>query len=239
MILAHHWPLPPNIRIAMTDRQDGASLPPFDSLNLGMHVGDDPAAVKHNRHLLQQQLQLPAEPAWLEQVHGTHVVHLGQDDNRTADGSYADTARQVAVVMTADCLPVLLCDRDGTQVAALHAGWRGLNAGVLEAGITHFRQGSQLLAYLGPAIGPQAFEVGAEVREAFIASTPGAASCFTPHGDKFLASLEALATLRLRAAGVSLIYAASACTYSQPQRFFSYRRERDTGRMASLIWREF
>jgi len=109
----------------------------------------------------------------------------------------------------------------------------------LEAGIAHFRQGSQLQAYLGAAIGPQAFEVGAEVREAFIASTPGAASCFTPHGDKFLASLEALATLRLRAAGVSLIYAASACTYSQPQRFFSYRRERDTGRMASLIWREF
>lgn len=239
MILAHHWPLPPNIRIAMTDRLDGVSLPPFDSLNLGMHVGDDPVAVKHNRHLLQQQLQLPSEPAWLEQVHGTRVVHLGQDDNRIADGSYADTARQVAVVMTADCLPVLLCDRDGTQVAALHAGWRGLNAGVLEAGIAHFRQGSQLLAYLGPAIGPQAFEVGAEVRDAFIASTPGVASCFTPHGDKFLASLEALASLRLQAAGVSQIYAASACTYQQSVRFFSYRRERDTGRMASLIWREF
>ncbi|MDF0536000.1 peptidoglycan editing factor PgeF [Shewanella sp. A32] len=237
-MLHHHWPVPGNVRIAMTDRNGGVSLPPFDSLNLGTHVGDDVNAVMQNRALLRQQLQLPAEPAWLEQVHGTDVIHLGQDENRTADGSYADRQGQVAVVMTADCLPVLLCDSAGTQVAALHAGWRGLNAGVLEAGIAHFRPGSELFAYLGPAIGPSAFEVGAEVRGAFLDSTPGAAKCFTVSGDKYLANLEALAGLRLKAAGVMQIYAASACTYTRDKEFFSYRRDRDTGRMASLIWLE-
>ncbi|MFQ6370914.1 peptidoglycan editing factor PgeF [Shewanella sp. YIC-542] len=237
-MVSHHWPLPPNIRIAMTDRHGGVSLPPFDSLNLGTHVGDDAAAVAANRQRLQQALHLPSEPAWLEQIHGKQVVHLGQDACRTADGSFADTPGVVAVVMTADCLPVLLCDHEGTQVAALHAGWRGLNGGVLEAGIAKFRPGSVLQAYLGPAIGPDAFEVGREVRDAFLHSTPGATDCFVAHGEKYLANLQGLAKLRLQQAGVRLIYALSACTYQQSAQFFSYRRDRECGRMASLIWRE-
>lgn len=230
-----HWPLPANVRIAMTQRHGGVSLPPFDSLNLGLHVGDISASVLANRALLVKRLVLPSEPAWLEQVHGTEVVDLARDSQRIADGSYSDSKAHVAVVMTADCLPVLLCDSAGTQVAALHAGWRGLCNGVIEAGIARFRPGSELIACLGPAIGKTAFEVGGEVRAAFCNKDPKADNCFVAKGDKFLGDLQGLARLRLQQAGVRQIYALDACTYSNKD-YFSYRRDGRTGRMASLIW---
>ncbi|WP_226684125.1 peptidoglycan editing factor PgeF [Shewanella indica] len=230
-----HWALPANVRIAMTQRHGGVSLPPFDSLNLGLHVGDISASVQANRALLVKRLVLPSEPAWLEQVHGTEVVDLARDSQRIADGSYSDSKAHVAVVMTADCLPVLLCDSAGTQVAALHAGWRGLCNGVIEAGIARFRPGSELIACLGPAIGKTAFEVGGEVRAAFCNKDPKADNCFVAKGDKFLGDLQGLARLRLQQAGVRQIYALDACTYSNKD-YFSYRRDGRTGRMASLIW---
>ncbi|MCE9788299.1 peptidoglycan editing factor PgeF [Shewanella chilikensis] len=230
-----HWPLPVNVRIAMTQRHGGVSLPPFDSLNLGLHVGDISASVQANRALLAKRLALPSEPAWLEQVHGTEVVDLARDSQRVADGSYSDSKAHVAVVMTADCLPVLLCDSAGTQVAALHAGWRGLCDGVIEAGIACFRPGSELIACLGPAIGKTAFEVGTEVRAAFCDKDPKADNCFVAKGDKFLGDLQGLARLRLQQAGVRQVYALDACTYSNKD-YFSYRRDGRTGRMASLIW---
>ncbi len=230
-----HWPLPANVRIAMTQRHGGVSLPPFDSLNLGLHVGDISASVQANRALLAQRLALPSEPAWLEQVHGTEVVDLARDSQRIADGSYSDSKAHVAVVMTADCLPVLLCDSAGTQVAALHAGWRGLCNGVIEAGIARFHPGSELIACLGPAIGKTAFEVGAEVRAAFCDKDPKADNCFVAKGDKFLGDLQGLARLRLQRAGVRQVYALDICTYNNKD-YFSYRRDGRTGRMASLIW---
>ncbi|MCH1921599.1 peptidoglycan editing factor PgeF [Shewanella sp. A3A] len=236
------WFIPQGVHIAFTDRHGGISKAPYDSLNLGDHVGDEPFAVQQNRQLLVQQLALPAEPQWLTQVHGVEVVDVDVDANRRADGAFTQQADSVLTIMTADCLPVLLCDADGKQLAALHAGWRGLCYGVLEAGIAKFAKGSELYAYLGPAIGPTAFEVGAEVREAFMQHTPDAQHCFIAvpgtDGSKYLADLVALAKLRLQAAGVPHIYAIGHCTFTQAAQYFSYRREPTTGRMASLIWRD-
>lgn len=238
------WFIPHGVHIAFTDRAGGVSEPPYASLNLGDHVGDEPAAVQQNRQLLLQQLALPAAPHWLTQVHGTEVVNVDIDPQRRADGSFSQQTDTVLTVMTADCLPVLLCDAAGKQIAALHAGWRGLCYGILEAGIAKFANISQdnpLYAYLGPAIGPQAFEVGAEVRQAFLQTTVAAETCFSAHTaspvPKYLADLQQLARLRLQQAGVQHIYTLAHCTYSQPERYFSYRRESVTGRVASLIWR--
>ncbi|WP_417763841.1 peptidoglycan editing factor PgeF [Shewanella sp.] len=236
------WCIPQGVNIAFTDRHGGISKAPYDSLNLGDHVGDSPFAVQQNRQLLAQQLALPAEPQWLTQVHGIDVVDVDVDTRRHADGSFTQQAKQVLAIMTADCLPVLLCDASGKQLAALHAGWRGLCHGVLEAGVAKFTAGSELYAYLGPAIGPNAFEVGAEVRDAFINNAPAAQNCFVAvagtSGAKYLANLVALAKLRLQAAGVQHIYALEHCTFTLATAYFSYRRESTTGRMASLIWRD-
>lgn len=254
-MLNHDWPVPDNVAIAMTDRHGGVSLAPYDSLNLGLHVGDIPQQVLVNRGLLAQQLQLATEPVWLEQVHGTRVIDLAdiapinltQDAQSecvalqntpplVADASYTDLAGRVCVVMTADCLPVLLCNQQGTEVAAAHAGWRGLCDGVIEASVAKFAsKPSELIAYLGPAIGPRAFEVGAEVRAAFMAKDPNAENCFIARGDKYLADIIGLAKLRLRQLGITQIYSADICTVLN-QDYFSYRRDKITGRMASLIW---
>ena len=232
----HDWPVPNNVNIAFTDRHGGVSLLPFDSLNLGLHVGDDEKKVLANRALLKQQLQLTCEPFWLEQVHGTHVIDLKSVNTNIADGSYSDEAGKVCVVMTADCLPVLICNKAGTQVAALHAGWRGLCDGVIEAGVSKFDSpAKELIAYLGPAIGPDTFEVGAEVRQAFIDKEPKASQFFKPAGDKYLADIFGLAKQRLAAFGVAEVYSANECTVSNLN-YFSYRRDRQTGRQASLIW---
>jgi polyphenol oxidase len=238
-IITPDWPAPGNVRACATTRTGGVSHPPYDSFNLAAHVGDDPQAVAANRARLREQMQLPAEPVWLTQVHGVTVVDAAQAaDQPQADGAYATRPGAVCAVLTADCLPVLLCDRAGTRVAALHAGWRGLAGGILEAGVQALNvPGSELLAWLGPAIGPQAFEVGPEVRAAFVAHDPTAAAAFRPQtGDRYLADLYRLARQRLVALGVPAVYGGKDCTLTDGARFFSYRRDGRCGRMAALVW---
>ncbi|MBR9729429.1 peptidoglycan editing factor PgeF [Shewanella intestini] len=253
----HEWPVPENVGLAFTDRFNGVSRAPFSSLNVGTHVGDDINLVAQNRQLLVKQLALPAEPIWLEQVHSTIVLNNPQPKTLpfTADGSYTNQAHIVCTVMTADCLPVVICNKAGTEVAAVHAGWRGLCHGIIEQALQMFNASpSQLMAYLGPAIGPQQFEVGAEVRQAFIDKQPQAQVCFRPvtasnhtsfnHSlesspsllpQKYLANIYQLAQQRLTAMGVNDIYSSDECTVSNLD-FFSYRREQQTGRQATLVW---
>lgn len=295
-LLTPDWPAPARVRALITTRAGGVSAPPYAALNLGTHVGDEPAAVAENRRRLAEHL--PAKPVWLDQVHGVSVHHadsrLGFDPaavgasgpscldsesagptkpgapnrcgpGRSAPGSGAPrpagsgspdvaavpravppaadaavtrTPGRVLAVLTADCLPVLFCDRAGSVAAVAHAGWRGLAAGVLEATVAATEvPPATLLAHLGPAIGPTAFEVGAEVRAAFLAHDPAAAGAFVPNGPgKWLADLYSLARLRLAAAGVSAVSGGGLCTYRDSERFYSYRRDGRTGRMAALVW---
>ncbi|PHM44600.1 Laccase domain protein YfiH [Xenorhabdus mauleonii] len=237
------WPQPENVGACSSTRMGGASLPPYDSLNLGSHVGDEPECVERNRKLLVEYAQLPQQPIWLEQVHGTRVVTLnGQPlENNQADAVYTNTPGQVCAVMTADCLPVLFCSISGDEVAAAHAGWRGLCAGVLENTVSQFNAKPQMIrAWLGPAIGPENFEVGSEVRAAFIATNSDLEQAFTPcgdkNGDKYLANIYLLARLKLQSLGITDIFGGTACTVAEENTFFSYRRDGDTGRMATLIW---
>ena len=233
------WPAPANVRAAVTTRIGGASHAPYDSLNLGTHVGDDPAAVRANRARLRASLALPAEPLWLKQVHGVVVVDAAQGGvEPQADGVFAAQPGAVCVVLTADCLPVLLCNRTGTKVAALHAGWRGLAGGVIEAGVKAMGvPANELLAWLGPAIGPASFEVGPEVRAAFVQHDAQAALAFRAAREgKYLADIYQLARRRLQRLGVVAVYGGGFCTVTERARFFSYRRDGVTGRMASLIW---
>ncbi|MDO8261920.1 MAG: peptidoglycan editing factor PgeF [Gallionella sp.] len=239
------WPAPPNVRTLQTNRQGGVSVAPYDSLNLGDHVGDAPLAVERNRMLLNTLL--PSEPVWLEQVHGTVVANADMADclpqacpehSRRADACIARHRAAVCVVMTADCLPVLLCDKQGSVVGAAHAGWRGLAAGVIEATVQAMNVPPQnLMAWLGPAISQNAFEVGEEVRAAFVAAHPQAASAFAVgQSGKWLADIYALARIRLNALGITQIYGGNYCTYRESEKFFSYRRNGVTGRMGSFIW---
>jgi YfiH family protein len=234
------WPAPERVRAAVTTRGGGVSLPPYDSLNLGDHVGDDPAAVAENRRRLIEELGLPAEPHWLNQVHGTCALDAAMlGTGCEADAAHAALPGVVCAVLTADCLPVLLCNSNGTQVAAVHAGWRGLLNGVIEQCIAGMGGEGELLAWLGPAIGPHAFEVGEEVRAAFVGANPAAEAAFAPSaGGRWLADIYTLARQRLHRAGVDAIYGGEHCTFSEPERFYSYRRDGRTGRMASLIWFE-
>ncbi|MBO1519368.1 peptidoglycan editing factor PgeF [Oceanisphaera pacifica] len=238
------WPAPANVHSAQTTRLGGVSQPPFASLNLGTHVGDNLTDVAANRARLAERLRLSTPPLWLEQVHGTRVLTLPDESgNLIADAVVSHTSEQVCTIMTADCLPVLFCDTAGSVVAAAHAGWRGLAAGVLEATLTAMQvDAAAVMAWLGPAIGPSAFEVGGEVRAAFMANSPQAANAFVAHGDpsadKWLADIYQLARLTLGNAGVSQIYGGEYCTYTDSERFFSYRRDQQTGRQASLIWLE-
>jgi len=238
-LLLPDWLAPPGVRAVMTLRTGGASGGPYASLNLGDHVGDEPDAVAENRRRLREALALPAEPLWLEQVHGTDVARFGGPGRPRADAAVASEPAQVCAVMVADCLPVLLADRAGTCVAAAHAGWRGLAAGVLEATVAALPvDPSQLVAWLGPAIGPDAFEVGPEVRDAFLAADPAAAVAFRPGAeDRWLADVYTLARQRLARVGVTDVHGGGLCTVSDPSRFFSYRRDGVTGRMAALVWR--
>lgn len=236
------WPAPPAVRAFATTRSGGRSRGVYASLNLGDHVGDDPATVQDNRRHLGQALELPAEPLWLQQVHGTAVADADAVSGpTTADAILARRPGQVCVVMTADCLPVLFCNLAGTQVAAAHAGWRGLAAGVLEATVASLaRHGSPpatLMAWIGPAISAAAYEVGAEVREAFLAVDPAAASAFSANArGRWQLDLVAIARRRLAAAGVQGVYGGTLCTAADPARFFSHRRDGRCGRQATLIW---
>ena len=236
-LLVPAWPAPTNVRALQTLRTGGCSPAPWNSFNLGNHVGDSPALVAANRTMLRERL--PAEPLWLQQVHGIAAVNADFEANlQEADAAIARQPGRVCAVMTADCLPVLLCDRAGRVVAAAHAGWRGLAAGVLEATIKKMDvPASDLLAWLGPAIGPKCFEVGDEVRATFVDKDPSATLAFDakPSG-KWLADIYTLARQRLQAAGVNSISGGDFCTFTEAERFFSYRRDGVTGRMASLIW---
>jgi len=236
-LLVPAWPAPANVRALQTLRTGGCSPAPWESFNLGDHVGDSSILVAANRAKLRALL--PGEPLWLQQVHGITAVDADFATNLlAADAAIARQPGKVCVVMTADCLPVLLCDRAGTVVAAAHAGWRGLLAGVLEATIDKMGvPAGELLAWLGPAIGPKRFEVGDEVHAAFVNQAPEAALAFSPQlSGKWLANIYTLARQRLQAAGVDSISGGDFCTVSDTERFFSYRRDGVTGRMASLIW---
>ncbi len=232
------WPASARICAGTSGRAGGVSRGAYASLNLATHVGDDPAAVAENRRRLRLDLALPSEPHWLEQVHGCAVVTAAPaEEECQADASVATLPGQVCAVLTADCLPVLFCDRAASRVAAAHAGWRGLRAGVLEQTVARLGEPAELMAWLGPAIGPQAFEVGEEVRTAFVEQQPAAAAAFVPSpAGRWLADLYLLARQRLAAVGVTAVYGGHWCTHGDAERFYSYRRDGTTGRMASLIW---
>lgn len=230
------WPAPATVRACVTTRTGGMSVPPFDSFNLGDHVGDDPSAVAWNRQHLQGLLG--CRPVWLNQVHSSTAIKAVAGSCATADASWSDVPGEACAVLTADCLPVLFCNRAGTRVAAAHAGWRGLAGGVLETTLDALAvPAEELLVWLGPAIGPAAFEVGPEVREAFVAQHVDAAEAFTPsrNAGRFMADLYQLARIRLAAVGVDAVYGGGLCTFSDA-RFYSYRRAACTGRFASLVW---
>ncbi|HET8699592.1 MAG TPA: peptidoglycan editing factor PgeF [Gammaproteobacteria bacterium] len=235
-----HWPAPPQVRAFVTERAGGASEGRYAGLNLATHVGDTPAAVAANRAQLRGAAALPAEPRWLEQVHGTTVVDLDGAGAALppADGAVTSRPGVVCAVLTADCPPVLLCDRAGTRVGVAHAGWRGLLHGVLPAAVAALGgDPADLLAWLGPAIGPGVYEVGAEVRHAFIAADPRAAAHFAPNArGRWQADLYGLARSSLGAAGVREVFGGGFCTFTERERFFSHRREAPCGRMATLIW---
>ncbi len=269
-VILPDWPAPARVRAASTLRTGGASREPYASLNLATHVGDDAANVARNRKILSDMLDLPTEPLWLRQVHGTKVLDLELDRDldldmdRDSEGSYAvdrgeERARAVTVasrppptadgavtsrsglpcvVLTADCLPVLLCDQSGTRVGAAHAGWRGLAGGVLEAAVRRMAvEPDRILAWIGPGIGREAYEVGDEVREQFAACGVDAKKCFTANANgRWQADLCELARQRLRDAGVSAIHGGQWCTHSESARYFSHRRQAPCGRMATLVW---
>jgi len=242
-VLTPEWPVPEGVRAAFTLRSGGVSAPPFESLNLGAHVGDEAAAVAENRRRMCTQLCLPTEPAWIEQVHGTGVLDLDRSPQAPAPGAAADAviarrAGRVCAVQVADCLPVLFAACEGSVVGAAHAGWRGLAAGVLEATVAALGvEPGRLLAWLGPAIGREHFEVGDEVRTAFVGRDSRAALAFAGNRrGRWQCDLVALARQRLAALGVTAVFGGTWCTYADAARFFSYRRDGRCGRMAALVW---
>ncbi|MGH8197540.1 MAG: peptidoglycan editing factor PgeF [Steroidobacteraceae bacterium] len=232
------WPVPPQVRAIMTTRGGGASSGPYASFNLASHVGDDEMAVAENRRRLRAALRLPSEPAWLEQVHGTAVAVVPGPVTGAADAIVSFTPGAVCAVLVADCLPVFLASREGDRIGLAHGGWRGLVAGVIEAAVAALDcDPAKLLAWLGPSIGPRAFEVGPEVRDSFMTKDPALAGDFRRGLDGcFFADLPALARRRLAACGVESVHGGDWCTFSDPERFYSYRRDGATGRMAALAW---
>jgi len=236
--LVPDWPASPSVRAVMTTRRGGFSTGPYASFNLASHVGDDARAVAENRRRLRDALSLPNEPQWLAQVHGRKVAMLSEPVTESADAAVAFEPGPVAAVLTADCLPVFLTSRAGDRVGIAHAGWRGLVSGVVEATVAALViDPSDLVAWLGPAIGPAAFEVGGEVRRMFVAMQPESDADFRPgRGQKYLADLPGLVRRRLAACGVTAVHGGEYCTVADPARFYSYRRDGQTGRMAALIW---
>lgn len=235
------WPAPDNVRAFVTTRAGGVSEGEFASMNLGLSSGDEPAHVERNRAIVRSRL--PSDPVYLVQVHGTDVADLGllaAGERPRADAAVSARRGRAAAVLVADCMPLLLCDRAGNRVAAAHAGWRGLAAGVIENAVAALRApAGDVIAWMGPAIGPDAFEIGPEVREAFLAVDPGAHGAFRAHTPgKYLADLYTLARRRLARIGVASVHGGGFCTFHEPQRFFSYRRVKASGRMGAFIWME-
>jgi hypothetical protein len=238
-VIQPDWAAPPNIRALSTLRQGGVSSGPYGSLNLGNSSGDNLEHIERNRQILAEETSMPVRPAWLNQVHGTVCVDASiTADPVAADASYCSSVGSVCAILTADCLPVLLCNRAGTEIAAAHAGWRGLRAGVLESTLNWFGvQRTDIIAWLGPCIGAQRYEIGPEVYDAFMGNSEADAQHFESNRPgHWLANLAGLASARLRRAGVSQISGGDWCTASDAQRFFSYRRDGTTGRMATCIW---
>ena len=247
--LVPDWPAPANIHAATTLRTGGVSQAPYFSLNPATHVSDAAEQVRQNRQIIREMLDLPSEPVWLEQIHSNRAVKAvnppypplqkgGRGDLQQADASYSDEAGVVCAVMTADCLPLLICSTDGMQIAAIHAGWRGLLAGVISNTVVAMQQ-QDLLVWLGPAIGPDCFEVGTEVREAFLEKSVAYSDAFKPQSNgKCLADIYRLARIELAALGITQVYGGTHCTMTEHERFYSYRRDSQTGRIATLIWRD-
>jgi len=237
--LVPEWPAPAHVHAFVTTREGGVSASEYASMNLGQSSGDDPGSVARNRAIVRALL--PSDPAWLAQVHGRDVADLdlaGGDERPRADAAVTSTSGRVAVVLTADCMPLFLTDRAGRRVAVAHAGWRGLAAGVVENTVATLRApANEVIAWMGPAIGPDAFEVGPEVREAFVAVDPAAAAAFRPgKPGRLMADLYTLARQRLARAGVREVHGGGFCTFHDPARFFSYRRVQKSGRMGAFIW---
>ena len=237
--LTPDWPIPKHIHAAITLRTGGYSLPPFSSLNMADHVGDLPENVQKNRLIIKKQLILPNDPIWLQQVHGNHVVYAQKADHQLiADASYTDQAGIVCAVLTADCLPILVCSTEGKKIAAIHAGWRGLLSGVITNTLAVFNN-QDVLIWLGPAIGEDSFEVGSEVRSLFLAKASDFSDAFKqPQTDNWLLNIYQLARIELSQLGHNKIYGGGFCTFRDQDRFYSYRRDQLTGRMATLIWRD-
>jgi YfiH family protein len=228
------WPAPPHVRAVVTTRMGGLSSAPYDGFNLALHVGDSRQRVLQNRLLLSQHLDLPVEPAWLNQVHGARVISTQERGDLNADAAFSDRQNQPCVVLVADCLPIFICDRTGRRVAVLHAGWRGLAEGVIAATVARFLPEDDLIAWLGPAIGPCHYEVGAEVKDAFRSEAERFAPSDKP--DRWLFDLYGVARKQLADNGVGEAFGGDFCTYCESARFFSYRRDGATGRIAALIW---
>jgi YfiH family protein len=237
--LTPDWPAPANVHAATTLRTGGVSQGVYGSLNPAVHVGDNAGLVNQNRRAIREMLELPSEPVWLDQIHSNRAVKAAKTGSlQQADASYTCEPEVVCAVMTADCLPLLVCNREGTHVAAIHAGWRGLLAGVIGNTVAAM-QAQNLLVWLGPAIGPGSFEVGAEVRAAFLEKSAAFISAFKEQGNgRWLADIYQLARIDLAALGIDKVYGGNFCTVTEHERFYSYRRDKETGRMATLIWRE-
>ena len=241
--LIAHWPAPPQIRALSTSRMGGSSLAPYHENNLALHVGDNHEHVLANREQLVHDLNLPKQPEWLNQTHSTHCIHVEQDPVREGDAAITRDKSRVLAIMTADCLPILLCNRQGTEIAAIHAGWRGLLNGVIDNTLNKMiSPRSDIMAWIGPGICQNCYEVGEEVLRAFIAHSPDAQKRFKPSSNnttskaKWLANLPLLAEDRLNMLDISAVYQSKACTFEQDQTFYSYRRSAQTGRIATLIW---
>lgn len=242
--LTPNWTAPANVHAAITLRSGGVSIGKFASLNPASHVNDNPEAVEKNRAIIKKILNLPSEPVWLQQVHSNTVVNLDQagfenlEGLAVADASFTAQSDVVCAVLTADCLPLAFCSKDGQKVAAVHAGWKGLLAGIITNTVAALET-NELLVWLAPAIGAEKFEVGGEVRDLFIAKNPAFAVAFRPHlNGKWLADIYQLARIELANLGVTEIFGGEFCTVSDPERFYSYRRDNSTGRMATLIWKD-
>jgi len=242
-LIKPNWAAPANIHAYSTTRAGGVSEGAFLGLNLGTHVQDDPQHVFINRQLLTSEFNSVADFCWLNQTHSHRLIKLNATttQNIDADASWTDTNQRTCVVMTADCLPILVTDKQGSFVAAIHAGWRGLKDGIIEKSIQEICNelsiaSEQLLVWLGPCIGPEAFEVGDDVRDEFIAENPLSNSAFTPINNKWLANLQQLAMLRLAQFPGITVSADTSCTFKDPDRFYSYRKDGKTGRLATFIW---
>ncbi len=233
------WPVADNIHAAVTLKSGGLSQGAFESLNLALHVNDNAETVLKNRKAISRMLNLPSEPIWLNQVHSARVIKADKTSQlEQADASYTDQAGVVSVVMTADCLPILLASGDGIKIAAIHAGWRGLLAGIIRSAVAKFND-INVIAWLGPAIGPKCFEVGQEVKSSFVTKSAEFSIAFKQKSEhKYLADIYQLATIELAMLGITHVYGGGFCTVTDKQRFYSYRRDGETGRMATLIWRD-